>query len=178
MPYWGKIIGTMAGLATGKPWLALLGLILGHQFDRGFTEKFSYFGRGDTDARLDRLPQSFVKALFQTMGHLAKADGRVTEDEIRAARACMHRLGLGPSEIRQAIEWFDGGKQQNFSLISTLRQLRQESARHIETRGLFVRLLMGCRFRKTACIKASEHSTGRCAPNSVSVASNSRSSKP
>lgn len=142
MPYWGKIIGTMAGLATGKPWLALLGLILGHQFDRGFTEKFSYFGRGDTDARLDRLPQSFVKALFQTMGHLAKADGRVTEDEIRAARACMHRLGLGPSEIRQAIEWFDGGKQQNFSLISTLRQLRQESARHIETRGLFVRLLM------------------------------------
>ena len=108
MPYWGKIIGMMAGLATGKPWLAVLGLILGHQFDRGFAGRFSYFGRENFDARLDRLPESFVKALFQTMGHLAKVDGRVTEDEIRAARALMHRLGLGPSGIRQAIEWFDG----------------------------------------------------------------------
>ena len=142
MPYWGKIIGMTAGLATGKPWLALLGLILGHQFDSGFAERFIVFRRQYFDARLDRLPAKFVKALFQTMGHLAKIDGRVTEDEIRAARACMHRLGLGPSEIPQAIEWFDGGKQQSFSLNLTLRQLRQESARRAETRGLFVRLLM------------------------------------
>jgi len=142
MPYLGKIIGTLAGLATRNYWLVLLGFILGHQFDKGFAEKFTFFGHADFDARLDRLTPSFVKALFQTMGLLGKADGRVTEDEIRAARALMHRLGLGPSEIRQAIEWFEGGKQHNFSLISTLRQLRQESARHIETRGLFVRLLM------------------------------------
>ncbi len=142
MPYWGKIIGTLAGLATGKVWLALLGLVLGHQFDVGFAERFSYFGRHGFDARLDRLPQSFVKALFQTMGHLAKVDGRVTEDEIRAARALMHRLGLGPTEIRWAIEWFDSGKQQDFSLNSTLRQLRRDSARRVGTRGLFVRLLM------------------------------------
>ena len=142
MPYLGKIIGTLAGLATRNLWLALLGFILGHQFDRGFAERVTFFGQQDFDARLDRLPPSFVKALFQTMGLLAKADGRVTEDEIRAARALMHRLGLGPSQIRQAIEWFEGGKQQNFSLISTLRRLRQESARRAETRGLFVRLLM------------------------------------
>jgi len=142
MPYLGKIIGTMAGLATGKPWIALIGLVLGHQFDRGFAERFSYVGQDSFDTRLDRLPESFVQALFQTMGHLAKADGRVSENEIRAARALMHRLGLGPSQIRQAIEWFDGGKQDGFSLISTLRKLRQESARRTETRGLFVRLLM------------------------------------
>lgn len=142
MPYLGKIIGTVAGLATGRPWLALLGLILGHQFDRGFAEKYFSFERQGFDARLDRLPESFVQALFQTMGHLAKVDGRVTEDEIRAARACMHRLGLGPAQIRQAIEWFDSGKQQNFSLVSALRQLRRESGRRAEIRRLFVRLLM------------------------------------
>lgn len=146
MPYLGKIVGTVVGavigVATRQTWLALLGLILGHQFDKGFAEKFSYVGRDSFDPRLDHLPDSFVKALFQTMGHLAKADGRVTEDEIRAARALMHRLGLGPSRIRQAIVWFDGGKQGNFSLISTVRRVRQQSARRIETRGLFVRLLM------------------------------------
>jgi DnaJ like chaperone protein len=146
MPYLGKIVGTIVGVviavATRQTWLALLGLILGHQFDKGFAERFSYAGQDSFDPRLDRLPDSFVKALFQTMGHLAKADGRVSEDEIRAARALMHRLGLGPAQIRWAIEWFDGGKQQIFSLISTLRRLRQESARRSETRGLFVRLLM------------------------------------
>ena len=142
MPYWGKIIGVMAGLATGRPWLALLGLILGHQFDRGLAKRFSYFERNSFDTRFNRLPDDFIKALFQTMGYLAKADGRVTEDEIRAARALMHRLGLGPSGIRQAIEWFESGKKQSFPLGATMRQLRRESARRGELRGLFVRLLM------------------------------------
>jgi DnaJ like chaperone protein len=146
MPYLGKIIGTVVGIALGvatrQSWLALLGLILGHQFDRGFAERFSYAGQDSFDLRLGRLPEGFVKALFQTMGHLAKADGRVTEDEIRAARALMHRLGLGATQIRQAIEWFDSGKQAHFSLNSTIRRLGQESARRVEIRGLFVRLLM------------------------------------
>ena len=132
MPYWGKIVGIMAGLATGRPWLALLGLILGHQFDRGFAKRFSYFEQDSFDARFNRLPDDFVKALFQTMGYLAKADGRVTEDEIRAARALMHRLGLGPSKIRQAIEWFESGKKESFALVATMRHLRQERVRRSE----------------------------------------------
>lgn len=142
MPYLGKIIGTVAGLVTGRPWFALLGLILGHQFDRGFAERFSYFERDGLNVRLDRLPEGFVNALFQTMGHLAKADGRVTEDEIRAARAMMHRIGLRAPQIRQAIEWFESGKGQSFSLVTAVRQLRRESARRVEMRRLFVRLLM------------------------------------
>lgn len=142
MPYIGKIIGTVAGLVTGRPWVALLGLILGHQYDRGFAERFSLFGRGGFDARLDRIPPSFVRTLFQTMGHLAKADGRVSEDEIRAARALMHRLGLGPGEIRQAVDWFESGKRHDFPLVGALRKLRRDGARHVEMRGLFVRLLM------------------------------------
>lgn len=146
MPYLGKIvgtvIGTVIGVATRQTWIALLGLMLGHQFDKGFAERFSYFGDDSFGPQLDRLPESFVKALFLTMGHLAKADGRVTEDEIRAARALMHRLGLGPPQIRRAVEWFEQGKQTQFSLIPTLRQLRQHSARRADIRGLFVRLLM------------------------------------
>jgi DnaJ like chaperone protein len=76
------------------------------------------------------------------MGFLAKADGRVTEQEIRAARALMHRLGLGPGEIRDAIEWFREGKEPSFSLHETLRQLRPDCRGHTELYRLFVRLLM------------------------------------
>ena len=142
MPYWGKVVGAVAGLATGRPWIALIGLILGHQFDRGFSEKFRKFGSNTPNSRLEQLPDQFVRILFQTVGHIAKADGRVTEEEIRAARGLMHRLGLGPVEVRKAMTWFESGKELSFPLRSTIRDLRVNAARKSESRSLFVRLLL------------------------------------
>ncbi len=123
-----------------KPILALLGLALGHQFDRGFAKRFDSFAeQGDS---LGRLNEDFVRGLFQTMGHLAKVDGRVSEDEIRAARAVMHRLGLGPAQVRNAIDWFTAGKQSGFHLMHTIRNVRRTGARSQAQRVLFVRLLL------------------------------------
>lgn len=140
MQYWGKVVGTVAGLATGRPLLGLLGLLLGHQFDRGFADRFSRLS--SQRARIDKLPPAFLKPLFQTMGHIAKADGRVSEDEIRAARALMHRLGLGPADVRDAIGWFQSGKQNTYALQGSIRRLRRDAARSSELRRLFVHLLL------------------------------------
>ena len=140
MPYWGKVIGTVAGLATGRVWLALAGLLLGHQFDRGLADRFARLS--SSGARLDRLPAPFVQVLFQTMGHLAKADGRVSEDEIRAARALMHRLGLNAAQVRLAIGWFQSGKDATFPLQTAVREMRRHSGRAADLRRLFVHLLM------------------------------------
>jgi len=142
MTYWGKLVGTLGGLATGRPLLALLGLVLGHQFDRGFADRFTRFGPDLSGARLKRLPRQYLRVLFLTMGRVAKADGRVTESEIRAARALMHRLGLGPSEISDAIGWFEEGKSPGWDLVANLHTIRADSARRSDMRGLFVRLLM------------------------------------
>jgi DnaJ like chaperone protein len=138
--YWGKIIGTLAGLVTLKPWFAFLGLVLGHQFDRGFANKYRSFEQ--QGQRIDRLSDDFIKAFFQTTGHLAKSDGRVSQQEIRAARSIMHRLGLGPAQVRHAINWFDEGKLATFPLVKTVRQLRRVGARRADLRLLFVRLLL------------------------------------
>lgn len=138
MSYWGKIIGTTIGLATGRPLLALLGLILGHQFDRGFAGRIPGVGGNSGEG----VSADFVAALFQTMGHLAKADGRVSEDEIRAARSVMHRLNLGAADTRQAMAWFEAGKSAGFPLQLVLQKLRDNGARRAEHRGLFIRLLM------------------------------------
>lgn len=54
----------------------------------------------------------------------------------------MHRLGLGPAETGQAIEWFAKGKEPSFAMHDTLRQLRRDCKGHPELHGLFVRLLM------------------------------------
>lgn len=138
--YWGKIIGTAAGLATLKPWFALLGLFLGHQFDRAFAASYRNFDR--QGASIGRVSDGYIQALFQTMGHLAKVDGRVSEDEIRAARGVMHRLGLDPARVRRAINWFEDGKRPGFALLHTMRQLRRVDARRADQRLLFVRLLL------------------------------------
>ena len=138
--YWGKIIGTAAGLATLKPWFALLGLFLGHQFDRAFVASYRNFE--NQGGAIGRVSDDFVRILFQTMGHLAKIDGRVTEDEIRAARAVMHRLGLGPAKARHAIGWFEDGKRPGFPVGQAVRRLKKSGARRADLRLLFVRLLL------------------------------------
>ena len=61
--YWGKIIGTLAGLVTLKPWFVLLGLFLGHQFDKGFVSRYRDFEK--QGANLGRVSDDFVRALFQ-----------------------------------------------------------------------------------------------------------------
>jgi DnaJ like chaperone protein len=142
MTYWGKVVGTLAGLATGRPLMALVGLILGHQFDRGFADKFSRIGPGASDGRLEQLPDDFITALFRVMGRLAKADGRVNEDEIRAARSLMHRFGMGPAQARRAIDWFEDGKRADFPVREVVGRLGGGGARRREQRALFLRLLM------------------------------------
>jgi len=138
--YWGKIIGTLAGLAMRNPWAAVVGFILGHQFDRGFADRFRVFEKQGQD--LPRVSEEFVRALFQTMGHLTKIDGRVSEDEIRSARMVMHRLSLNPAQVRRAINWFESGKEPGFPLLQTIREVRRVSARRASDRLAFVRLLL------------------------------------
>ena len=139
MAYWGKVTGAVAGLATGQPWLAVVGLVLGHQFDRGYASRQDV---DEADRPDERLPEPFVMALFATMGHLAKSDGRVTEAEIRAARIQMHRLALSPAQVQSAIDRFERGKQTDFPLAATLEPVRRECASRPEWRPLFVRLLL------------------------------------
>jgi DnaJ like chaperone protein len=155
-PYWGKLAGVMAGLATGRVWLALIGLIVGHQFDRGLAGRG--FGHRKANDRVAQVPADLVRSLFQTMGFLAKSDGRVSEEEIRAARVLMHRLSLGPSEIRQSVDWFEQGKSPSFGLHDNLRKLRRDTVRHRELRLTFVRLLL-----EVALSKKSLHRRERAA---------------
>ena len=146
--YWGRIIGTLLGAVAGAllvaPVLKILSVAAGYfaglQFDRGFAAQRHAFD--DLRAGSGRLSDEFVRALFACMGHVAKADGRVSEDEIRAARLVMHRLNLSPAQVRKAIHWFDEGKQPGFPLVQTVRELRRVHARRAEQRSLFVRLLL------------------------------------
>ncbi len=138
--YWGRIIGTIVGGFARSPWMMLIGFIAGYQLDN-FLVAYMKFGAGAAKSA-QGLPMTFVRPLFQVMGYLAKCDGRVSEAEIRAARAMMHRLGLGPLQVRQSISWFAEGKAPTFSVDEAMQRLTRDGARRAEQRGLFLRLLL------------------------------------
>jgi DnaJ like chaperone protein len=58
------------------------------------------------------------------MGYLAKADGRVSEREIAAARGVMSDLRLNSQQVQSAIDYFTVGKQGSFDVATELGGLR------------------------------------------------------
>lgn len=127
-------------MILGKTLVLIVLLLVAYQFYRGF--KHSMRSLGGDEESLARVSDDFTQALFACMGHVAKSDGRVSEDEIRAARLVMHRLGLSPAQVRRAIHSFEDGKRPGFPLVQTVREVRRVSARSAAQRTLFLRLLL------------------------------------
>jgi DnaJ like chaperone protein len=136
MNWGGKVIGGTLGMLVLGPIGAVIGAIIGHLFDIGQISG-AMFG-GGPDPRL--VNQLFFPTTFRVMGHIAKADGRITEQEIASARAVMHALHLQPEQIQAAIGYFNEGKQPEFNLDAALARLRSSIARNPDLTQFFVEI--------------------------------------
>jgi DnaJ like chaperone protein len=135
MNWEGKLIGGVVGLVTLGPLGAALGVLIGHLFDSGQLIG-ALFGR--PDRRL--VNELFFPTTFRVMGHIAKADGRVTEQEIASARAIMGNLHLQGPQIQAAIGYFTEGKQPGFDLDTALSRLRAAIASYPDLAQFFVEI--------------------------------------
>jgi DnaJ like chaperone protein len=124
MNWWGKLIGGAFGFMLGGPLGALLGAAVGHKFDSGLQSVLTDAARGAEDVQ--RTQSAFFAATFSIMGHLAKADGVVTGDEINAARNIMAQMQLNEEQQRAAVHLFNEGKRPDFPLDEVLRQFKTE----------------------------------------------------
>lgn len=124
MNWTGKILGMVIGFIFGGPVGVVIGLFLGHLVDQGFLRKLlssAIYSRTNQS----RVQGVFFNATFMMMGYVAKSDGRVSENEIRAARHVMNNMGLSDSMKREAIRLFTEGKQPHFNPHDTIAQLKQ-----------------------------------------------------
>ena len=137
MRYTGKVVGSVIGLLSLGPLGALAGLLLGHQVDEHFDRQEAQLPPPE---ELAAIGERFFRATFRVMGYLAKADGRVSEQEISAARAVMAELRLDAARVQQAIECFSTGKQPGFDLATELGDLGRACAGRPDLVRVFVEI--------------------------------------
>ncbi|NNG02793.1 MAG: DnaJ domain-containing protein [Inquilinus sp.] len=89
MSNWGKIVGGATGFALGGPLGAILGAAAGHAVDRlavAAIEVASADGESDDATK----KAAFTVGVIVLGAKMAKADGKVTDDEIAAFRQVFH----------------------------------------------------------------------------------------
>jgi len=138
MSWWGKLAGGGLGFALGGPLGAMIGTILGHQLDKpsaGSRKQFRF-----NPGSQERTQAVFFTATFSVMGHLAKADGRVSPEEIKLAERVMQQMHLNNEQRKAAIELFYHGKGDEFVLDEVLDQFRKECRRKITLIQMFIEI--------------------------------------
>jgi DnaJ like chaperone protein len=143
MSWWGKLAGGAFGFAVGGPIGAVLGAVLGHQLDQGLKKAADYdaLGHGGPNDQ-ERMQTVFFTTVFSVMGHLAKADGRVSETEIQMARNLMQQMNLDEQQKKFAIDLFSQGKAQDFPLDEVIEQFRAECGRNRNLKQMFIEILL------------------------------------
>ena len=66
----------------------------------------------------------FFKTVFNLLGHIAKADGHISENEVKLTEAYMDKMSLTPEHKREAIRLFKEGASADFSLQTCLAAYR------------------------------------------------------
>lgn len=128
MKFWtGKLLGGIIGLLSGGPFGLLIGVFAGHLLDQAISRLLT--GDGDSSEDSGRAPrgqvqQVFFRTTFRVMGRLAKADGRVSEQEIHAATHIMDQMALTGAQRQAAISFFNEGKNPQLDLNPDLTLLR------------------------------------------------------
>lgn len=135
----GKIVGAVLGFLTLGPIGALAGAVAGHLVDRSLDSGAVRPGH----AHLAEVQETFFRTVFLLLGHLAKADGRVSEDEIAQTEAFMRRMGLGGAHRRHAIELFRQGRGPEFDLQSQLAEFNRVCGRFGNLRQMLLVYLIG-----------------------------------
>lgn len=143
MSWLGKVFGGAFGFMLGGPLGAILGTSLGHQFDKGMD------GIDDPEFQLGnqrRVQMAFFTATFSVMGHIAKADGKVSREEIALANAIMANMELS-NELRQAAQrLFNEGKSPSFPLDDALNQFKTECHHRTTLIRMFIEIQLQAAF--------------------------------
>ena len=138
MSWLGKFLGGAFGFMLGGPLGAILGASVGHQFDIGMIRLDAHEALRPGDQH--RVQMAFFTATFSVMGHIAKADGRVSPEEISLSNRIMDQMSISGDMRTTAINLFQQGKSDGFPLDDVLAQFYQECHRRTDLIRMFLEI--------------------------------------
>jgi DnaJ like chaperone protein len=111
-----KIILALLGYYLFGIFGAFLGYLAGSAIDR-----YRAYGAGGINPLTSARRQAvFLETVFILMGKLAKADGRISADEIAHVEAFMDKLGMSPEHRQLAIALFKQGAAAGYDISPKL----------------------------------------------------------
>ena len=140
MTWFGKIMGGSVGFMLGGPIGALIGVSLGHALiDDNARARYSEQGRLTGQEQRQAV---FFTATFAMLGKMAKADGRVCQDEINAVNSFMQdKLRLDKTTKQFAMGVFNEAKDNSTSFEDYARQFGQVFQSEPQLRMMFYEML-------------------------------------
>jgi DnaJ like chaperone protein len=113
-----KIIGALLGYYLFGIFGAFIGYILG-----SFIDRYRAYGAGAVNPFTSAHRQTvFIETVFILMGKLAKADGRISQDEIAHVENFIQKLGMSSEHRQLAIALFKQGASQDFDVEPKLKE--------------------------------------------------------
>ncbi len=135
----GKVLGFLIGFFTLGPVGALIGLVVGHFFDKGMAG----VQQGFDPQKKAEVEHAFFAAIFPLLGHLAKADGRISEAEIQGTEQLFAKMGLDENGRREAIDLFKSGTALEFSLGDTIDSFTAVCGQYRDLKQIFLVYMIG-----------------------------------
>ena len=157
MSWVGKVLGGTFGFLMGGPLGAALGAALGHQLDQTDAE-IRFEALGATADETEVLRRSFFVSTFHVMGHVAKADGRVSAAEIHVARSIMDRMMLSEDLKLLSMRLFNEGKSDRFAVSASVADFKTSCSRYPQLLRLFWALQLEMALADGAINQAAEQS--------------------
>jgi DnaJ like chaperone protein len=113
-----KIIGVIAGFYFFGFFGAIAAFFLGSMIDRAIV-----YGVGGVNPLSRAHRQSvFLSSVFVLMGKIAKADGRISQNEIAHVEQLFQKLGMTAEHRQQSIALFKKGAAADFDIKPTLNE--------------------------------------------------------
>lgn len=113
---YGKVIGGVIGFLVLGVFGLLIGVFVGHLFDNGLVQTLRFA----SPENIARIKQSFFETTFLLAGYIAKADGRISQEEVDHTETIFRQMGLSGEQRKRAIELFQRGAAPDFRLDTTI----------------------------------------------------------
>ena len=122
MGWFGKMtFGTM-GLLFGGPLGAIIGVSLGHHL---VDKKAEYGPSGAVPPKSEQAQAAYFVCIFSILGKIAKADGVVTNDELKVVDDFINGMNISETEKQFAKQVFNEAKNSNYSVEDFASQFYQ-----------------------------------------------------